>query len=167
MQKLLVFVIGFGLLIGILLPSESPKAPAATAAATTPAAKGALFQAPPYQETKLQRRPDGHFYVTADVNGAPITFLVDTGASSVALSEADAKAAGLKFSASDYEPVARTASGIANGTLLTLPRVAIDGKEVMQVEAMIIEGAEVSLLGQSYLSRITSVQMNGDTMVLR
>jgi aspartyl protease family protein len=65
------------------------------------------------------------------------------------------------------EPIARTASGIAQGKAVTLPKVSIEGKDVPEVEAMIIEGAEVSLLGQSYLARISGVQMNGDTMVLR
>jgi aspartyl protease family protein len=164
MQKFLFIVFGLAVTVGLLMPSDKPSAAPARAAT---AEKGALFEAPPYRETELRRRPNGHFYVTAHVNGAPITFIVDTGASSVALTEADARAAGLDFSPEEYEPVARTANGIARGKALTLPKVSIEGKEVTEVDAMILEGADVSLLGQSYLARITGVEMNGDTMVLR
>ena len=162
MQKLVFFVLGFGVLVGILAPSDKPNA--ATAAAE---AEPGLFGSPVYEETQLKRRDNGHFYVTAEVNGADIEFLVDTGASTVALTEEDAEAAGLDFSPDEFEPVARTANGIAQGKALTLPRVTVDGKEVMEVEALILADSEVSLLGQSYLSRIGGVQMSGDTMVLR
>jgi aspartyl protease family protein len=163
MQKLVFVVLGFAVLVGIIAPSDKPKATAASASQ----AKAGLFEAPPYKETELQRKPDGHFYVTAEVNGTPITFLVDTGATTIALSEADARAAGLPFSREEFEPIARTANGVARGKALTISKVAIEGKEVMEVEAAVVEGAELSLLGQSYLARISGVQMNGDTMVLR
>lgn len=165
MKKLVFSVIAFALGVGILVPSDKESAPAAAGAAQPK--QGGLFEASPYKETELKRRPNGHFYVTADVNGAAITFLVDTGASTVALSEADARAAGLVFTPADYEPIGRTANGIARGKSVVLPKVSIEGKEVTEVDAAIIEGADLSLLGQSYLARITSVQMNGDTMVLR
>ncbi|HEX8414664.1 MAG TPA: TIGR02281 family clan AA aspartic protease [Sphingomicrobium sp.] len=170
MKSFIFIVLALAVAVGIMTPATEPDVPKPSAAhaSTTPQTqKAGLFEASPYKETQLQRRPNGHFYVTADVNGAPITFLVDTGASKVALSEADARAAGIPFSESEYEPIARTANGIARGKAVVLPKVSIEGKEVMEVEAAIIEGAELSLLGQSYLSRITGIQMNGDTMVLR
>ena len=164
MKQFIFMILGFAGLIGFVMPSGKPTAPAATAArAQTPG----LFEPAPYKETELRRRSDGHFYVTADVNGAPTTFVVDTGATTVALTEADARAAGLVFSQAEFEPVARTANGIARGKSVNLSKVGIEGKEVTEVEAMIIEGAEVSLLGQSYLARITGVEMSGEHMVLR
>ena len=164
MRTFLLIVIGLAALIGILAPSDEPVAPAAKAA---PAQQGGLFDPAEYKETKLRRRANGHFYVTAHVNGAPVEFVVDTGATSVALTEADARAAGLEFSSAEFVPVARTANGIARGKIVTLPKVAIEGKEVMEVDGAIVEGAEQSLLGQAYLARITAVEMNGDHMVLR
>ncbi len=164
MKKLVLSILAFALGVGILVPSDEESAPAASAA--QPKAAG-LFEPSPYKETELRRRPNGHFYVTADVNGAAITFLVDTGASTVALSEADARAAGIEFTPAEFEPIGRTANGVARGKPVTLPKVSIEGKDVTEVEAAIIEGADLSLLGQSYLARISSVQMNGDTMVLR
>ena len=162
MQKLVLVVIVFAVMVGLLAPSGTPPS-----SSEAQAKQPGLFEASPYKETELRRRPNGHFYVTAFVNGAPINFVVDTGATTVALSESDARAAGLAFSSEEFEPIARTASGIAQGKAVTLPKVSIEGKDVPEVEAMIIEGADVSLLGQSYLARISGVQMNGDTMVLR
>lgn len=159
---LMVFVSAFG--IAMMMPSEKPAVPAATAASAQP---GGLFEATPYKETQLRRKPDGHFYVTAEVNGTPTTFLIDTGASTVALTESDARAAGLAFSEAEFEPVARTANGVAHGKRVTLRKVGIEGKDVTEVEAMIVKDAGISLLGQSYLARISGVQMNGEHMVLR
>ena len=164
MKAFLLIVIGLAALIGILAPSDEPVTPAANAA---PAQQGALFDPAAYKETKLRRRSNGHFHVTAYVNGAPVEFMVDTGATSIALTEADARAAGLTFSSAEFEPVGRTANGIARGKAVTLSKVSIEGKEVMEVRGAILEGAEQSLLGQSYLARITAVEMNGDHMVLR
>ncbi len=164
MQKLVIGVLAFGALVGVMAPSDDPVQPAKPERMQRQAG---LFDAPEYKETELRRRPNGHFYVTANVNGAPINFLVDTGASTVALTEADARAAGIQFVNSEFEPVGRTANGIARGKSVTLPKVSIEGKEVMEVEGTIIEGADVSLLGQAYLARISGVEMNGDTMVLR
>ena len=163
MLRFALIVIAFAVGIGVMLPSEKP----APSAAVAQAQKPGVFEPSPYKETQLSRRSDGHFYATADVNGASITFLVDTGASTIALSEGDARAAGLQFSNAEFEPVARTANGIARGKAVTLPKVSIEGKDVTEVEAMIVEGAEMSLLGQSYLSRLASVEMNRNVMTLR
>ncbi len=145
MTKFAIIVVAFAIAVGLLMPSDKPSVPVAAAQAKS----SDPFERPPYRETELKRRPNGHFYVTAEVNGASINFVVDTGASAVALTEADARAAGIPFSADEYEDVARTANGVARGKMVTLPKVAIEGKEVMEVDAMILEGAEVSLLGQS------------------
>jgi aspartyl protease family protein len=163
MKTFIFMTFAFAIVAGITFPSSKPAAPASVAAHT---GRSGLFEPSPYKETQL-RRQGGHFFVTADINGAQIRFLVDTGASAVALTEADARAVGLQFSSAEFEPVARTANGVARGKFVTLPKVSIEGKDVTEVDAMIVEDAGISLLGQSYLARITGVQMNGDTMVLR
>lgn len=162
MQKLIFLMLVVGTAIGVLMPSDPPR----TAKASETKEPG-LFEAPDYEETRLKRRADGHFYVTAEINDAEIEFLVDTGASVVALTEEDAEAAGLDFSPREYEPIGRTANGIARGKALTLSKVTVDGKEVMEVDAVILDRSEMSLLGQSYLSRIGGVEMSGGDMILR
>jgi len=159
--KYVFIVLAFGAAVGLMAPSSKPEP------AVAGAGKPGLFEAPPYKETELKRQSNGHFFVDAEVNGVPIHFLVDTGASTVALTQEDARAAGIDFSADEFEPIARTANGIARGKMLTLDKVAIEGKEVMGVDGAIVENSDISLLGQAYHARISGVQMNGDSMVLR
>jgi aspartyl protease family protein len=156
MQKSLLLVIAAGAGIGFMLPTGEPSAPAAAAA---PAGKAV--------ETRLERRENGHFYVDAEVGDQYVNFLVDTGASTVALTMDDAKRLGIPFSPAEFTVIAKGASGDVRGKTVTLDRVSIDGKEVREVRGMVIEGLETSLLGQSYLSRITSVEMGRDYMTLR
>ena len=59
------------------------------------------------------------------------------------------------------------ASGPVRGKLVELEKIDLDGKEVRNVRGAVLEGLDISLLGQSYLSRIGGVQMSGDQMVLR
>ena len=83
MKSLLtVIVVGAG--IGLMLPTSQPRTPAVAAART----------GPPPAEVRLERRSDGHFYVHGEVNGQLARFLVDTGASFVALTVEDAKRLG-------------------------------------------------------------------------
>ena len=114
---------------------------------------------------ELRRGPDGHFYADAQVNGTTIRFLVDTGASMVVLTREDAQRAGIQL------PSARAMAMGVGGPIevipVTLDRVAVGGIEARSVEAAIADETPVSLLGQSYLQRVGSVEIRGDTMVLR
>lgn len=117
--------------------------------------------------TSLERRRDGHFYAEAYVNDVPTHFMVDTGASTIALTGSDAEAIGLYWSDEDVIPVARGASGTVYGVRVTLDNVELGGFEARNLEAIIVpEGLDVSLLGQSFLSTIDNVNIKGDQMVL-
>lgn len=118
-------------------------------------------------ETVIHRDEDGHFIADAQVNGSSIRFLVDTGADMVALSESDARRAGIYVSPSDYRVIGRGASGDVRGKHVLLDHVVIGGKRVSGVHGAVIEDLDVSLLGQSYLRQIGSVELSGDTMRLR
>jgi len=115
----------------------------------------------------LTRHRDGHFYTEGSIDGARVRFLVDTGASIVALTGADAEALGLTWDESSLQPIGRGASGVVNGIPLRLDKVEIEGIEARNVDAAIIpEGLDVSLLGQSFLSKVNTVQISGDEMRL-
>jgi aspartyl protease family protein len=153
-MKALIITIGLGLVIGLAWPG-SEKAEQATAASGE------------RRETLLEKERNGHFYTYAEVNGEPVRFVVDTGASFVALTVKDAKRLGIPFSSDEFEIIGEGASGLVRGKMLQLDSVEIDGKRVTNVKAAILEGSRLSLLGQSYLSRMGEVQMRGDYMVLR
>lgn len=157
MQKLLAFTVCLGVAAGLLTPAEQPAKPARV----LDMSRGTG------EETALERRSNGHFYVTALVDGEPVEFVVDTGATSVALTVADAERVGVAFDPARFERVGTGASGAVHGQRVRLSSIDIDGKEVGDVDAAVIEGLEVSLLGQSYLSQIDGVEMSGDQMVLR
>ena len=171
MIKPLFWVVVAGAAIGFMLPTgqEAATAPESNEASSE-AKSGANRQSWPDskpQETHVERRFDGHFYVTADVNGYPVDFVVDTGATSVALTLEDAQRVGIPFDRSEFTTVGRSASGFIQGQVIDIDVVDLDGKRIPKVRGAVLEGLSVSLLGQSYLSRITAVEMNGDRMVLR
>jgi len=115
----------------------------------------------------LAREYDGHFYATTTVNGASLRMMVDTGASVIALTGADARAAGIYWDQSEVAPVARGASGTVYGVVRQLDVVDVGGFTRRNVRAMIVpEGLDISLLGQSYLGQIKSVKIEGNQMVL-
>ena len=118
-------------------------------------------------ETILERGPGGHFYTDASVNGSSIPFVVDTGATTVALTVDSARAAGLYVDPTSFTVVGSGASGATRGKLVKLDRIEVAGRTVENVDAVVLEGLAVNLLGQSVLTRLGSVEMRGDKMVLR
>lgn len=149
---------------GWLAPSlRNAETPAASAAAptSTPTAGWAA------EETVIEREGDGHFYAEALVDSRPTRFLVDTGASIVALTGEDAQAAGLTWSEGDMIEIGRGASGSVYGVPVRLDRVELGGFEAQDVEAAIVpNGLDVSLLGQSFLTRVRGLRIEDDRMVV-
>jgi aspartyl protease family protein len=162
--KIFFLTMGLGIALGLMIPTRSVPPPAPSVAAVV---KPAAATEPGIDKV-IERSDDGDFYVDAEVNGQFVHFLVDTGASSVVLTMADAKHVGLPFSPSQFSVVARGASGDVNGQILKIGRVAIGRKEAFDVEGAVVDdGLDVSLLGQSFLSRIGTLVIDGDKMVLR
>jgi len=173
MQKLLYAMIAIGTAVGAIMPSDPPKGATVSAQlqATAPSASTPA-EPPPEQtassETRLEKEADGHFYVDGEVNGGQtVHFLIDTGSSGVALTMDDARRLGVSFSPSEFGVIGSGASGAVRGQLVTLTRVSVQGKEVRNVPGAVVEGLGTSLLGQSYLSRLASVEMNRNVMTLR
>ncbi len=118
-----------------------------------------------FARREIFRAADGHFYLDAQVNGARVTFLVDTGASLVALSAADAQRAGIALPSE--RATARGVGGEVEVMPVMIDRLAAGPLEARQVPAAIVPDVPVSLLGQSFLERVGTVEIRGDTMVLR
>jgi len=118
-------------------------------------------------ETTLERSSDGHFYATAMVNGQETRFLVDTGASIVALTATDAQALGFEWSDSDIVPIGRGASGDVSGVPVVLDEVELEGIVARNINAAIVpDGLDVSLLGQTFLSQVDTLDVSKDRMTL-
>jgi|SRR5205085_2590389 len=116
---------------------------------------------------RLERNGDGHFYADVQINGAYVHALVDTGATAIALSREDARSAGVATSIGMPEVIGRGADGDVHGEIVMLDSVTLGGKSVQQMPAVVLNAGEQSLLGQVFLSKFDSVEIRGDTMVLR
>lgn len=140
----------------------------ASAAAPTPPPSPAPSDGYGGREIVIERKSDGHFYADATVNGQLIRFLIDTGATTVALTTRDAQHVGLFFSPNEFAPIGRGASGEVRGKRVTIDHIALGHVDARRVPGAIIdEGLDISLLGQSFLSRIGSVRIADNRMTLR
>ena len=119
------------------------------------------------EETEIARDESGQFHLTAQVNGRDARFLVDTGADLVALTVEDARSLGVDFDPDAFEPIARSASGTARGARVQLDRLQLGDEEFHNVDAIVLEGLETNLLGQSLLRQLGKVELRGDRMVIR
>ena len=117
---------------------------------------------------QIVKAADGHFWAEAKVDGRAVRFLIDTGATAVALSQTDAKRLGIDTKALDYSYRVMTASGETRAASVKLASVSVAGAQVSDVEALVVEkGLETSLLGMSYLGRLSSFQATPRALVLR
>lgn len=116
---------------------------------------------------ELQRNSDGHFYADVRINGSTVHMLVDTGASIIALSRNDARSAGLATSIGMPDVVGRGADGEVHGEIVRLDNVELGPLSAEGLDAIVLNSGEQSLLGQSFLSKFSSVEIQGDRMVLR
>jgi aspartyl protease family protein len=121
------------------------------------------------RSVEIGRTSSGDFDVTAQVNGARVSMVLDTGASSVVLTRDDAKAAGLPLEVLKYTVNIDTANGRTRAAPVTLDRIAIGALEERSVEALVAQpGAlKTSLLGMSFLNRLQTWQVSGDRLMLK
>ena len=117
----------------------------------------------------LEKRPNGHFEAKVLVDGTPLRLLVDTGASSTVLSRADAEAAGIDIGALQYTVPVSTANGVARAAAARAANVSLGEISRDNVPILVAaDGAlEQSLLGMSFISTLSGVDLRGDRMVLR
>jgi aspartyl protease family protein len=154
LQKLtLVATIGAGVAIGLLWPgAQRSHATAATATGT---------------EVVIERNSDHHYYTDAIVNGHNVHFMIDTGASETALTEADAREIGLQVDPSKYEVIGDGASGMVRGQYVELESIDVSGIKQQDAKAVIVPGASVSLLGQPFLEKVDEIVIRQGEMRLR
>lgn len=151
--------------------ASSPAKPQAVAAIEAPVKRSAAVTETTSSGGRVtipKSARDGQFWTTARVNNRSVKFLVDTGASAVALTPEDAKAAGINPRTLDYNIRISTANGEGRAARVTLKSVKVGTIRVRNVPAMVVEkGLGVSLLGMTYLGEIKKIEVKNDTMVLR
>ncbi len=111
----------------------------------------------------IRRGDNGHYNVEGSIDGRHMDFLIDTGASYIALRESDAARLGIHPAARDYTGVASTANGVIRVAPVDLNRVEVGPLTVYNVRAVVLpdKALERNLLGMSFLSRVHMDQQNG------
>ncbi|MCJ0975454.1 TIGR02281 family clan AA aspartic protease [Pseudomonas sp. PS1] len=115
------------------------------------------FAEPSRQQLSVAKGQGGHYWVAGSINSQSVQFLVDTGATSVAINENQARRLGIDYRVNGRQIVVGTASGNAKAWRVNLNSVKVGGIDVLGVEAVVVEGgfpADV-LLGMSFLNRIS------------
>lgn len=115
----------------------------------------------------VPRSTDGHFYLTLKLNDAPVTFMVDTGASQIVLTKNDAKRAGIDMDGLAYIGRAMTANGEVRTAPVRLDTVALGTITDTNLPAQVNEGQMgQSLLGMTYLQRWQKIEISRDGLIL-
>jgi aspartyl protease family protein len=121
-----------------------------------------------HDQLVLSATRNGHFTLEAAIDGTSIDFMVDTGATTVVLSPADAARVGLNPATLDYNAVFETGNGHTRVALITLDELTIGTLDLYDVQAAVItKPMSMSLLGMSALDRLDGYQVDGDRMILR
>ena len=120
------------------------------------------------KEVQVWRNTSGMFTTVGSINGLHVPFLVDTGATQVAMNASQARRLGIDFHVIGKPAEVTTASGVVRAWAVTLDSVKVGDLEVRNVPAVVLEGAQpkVTLLGMSYLGRM-EILHEGQLMTLR
>ncbi len=119
------------------------------------------------ETVEVPRAPDGHYYLPVTVNGEPITFLVDTGASQIVLSSQDAERIGIDPDQLNYFGRAATANGQVRTAPVRLEALSLGPITDTNVSAWVNEGElHQSLLGMDYLHRFSNIQFANGRLIL-
>ena len=120
------------------------------------------------RELVYRAGPNGHFWLTAQVNGVDIRFIVDTGASNVAISNEDARRIGLTRGSLRYDRQVNTANGVVSVAPVVLREIRIGQFSARDVTGSVSKSLRhVSLLGMSFLRQLNGYEVRGDRLVLR
>ena len=171
MRSILAFA-ALALFVGAVTPKliehvgERKSAPSAVAMKADTAPDAPVT----YSSRNVVITPDrqGHFRVEARIDGRRLNFMVDTGASVIALTERDAGRLGLRPMRSEYTALVKTANGSVKAAPVSLNSVELDGIRVRDVRALVLPDDALSenLLGLSFLSRLRRFEYSRGRLVL-
>lgn len=118
-------------------------------------------------ETRIRMARDGHFWITAEVNGVTRRFLVDTGATLTAVSPATADKVGIEPESLRPPVMLKTANGTTQAQLATIEELRIGSVVARGLDTVIAPGiGETNVLGMNFLSRLASWRVEGRTLIL-
>ena len=121
------------------------------------------------RRVQVVRGQTGNFALTASINDVRVPMVLDTGASSVVLTQEAAKAVGLPIEVLNYTIKVETANGRTHAAAVTLDRLAVGNLVERSVPALVVQRGQLknSLLGMSFLNRLESWEVRGDRLSMR
>ena len=160
-------LVGLGTFMAQMADKMSPASASATTASRRPPLAGTVG-AGRRRSLSIPRDARGHFQTDGRIDGQRIDFMVDTGASLVALNEKSAARFGLRPSRSDYNATVTTANGTIKAARTRLAMVELGGLVVRDVDAMVLpdEALSENLLGLSFLSKLKRFEYANGRLVL-
>ncbi|MFZ3360032.1 MAG: TIGR02281 family clan AA aspartic protease [Xanthobacteraceae bacterium] len=170
MRSVVTFAV-FALAAGVIVPKYAAQMHPGAAAPTVMAARpqpAAASNASDSRSVVISPQSNGHFEVEGRVDGRAMNFMVDTGASVIALTSRDAAMLGVHPAQSDYTAMVRTANGTVRAAPVTLDMVEIDDIAVHNVAAMVMPDGALAdnLLGLTFLSRLHRFEYSDGKLVL-
>jgi len=119
------------------------------------------------KETRIQMSPDGHFWARVRLNGVTRRMLIDSGATTTAISTATAQAAGIDTGQSPFPAVLRTANGTVTALTGTADTVSVGSARTEKLGVVVSPAfGETDVLGMNFLSRLQSWRVEGRVLVL-
>lgn len=117
--------------------------------------------------TEIAVSRDGHFYLDGMVGSTRIRFLVDTGATRVALSSRDARRAGIKVNDAEFKYLIQTAAGIKRAAKFDISSIRIDDNWIYDIPSTIVEGdGGMSVLGMSFMRKLDRYEISSNYLTL-
>jgi len=170
-MRAVLILAAFSMTASVTVPKYAARLHSSQAAPTVMAARTeapAASSASDSRSVVISPGPNGHFEVVGSVDGRRLEFMVDTGASVIALTARDAAMLGIHPADSEYVAMVRTANGTVRAAPVTLGRVEIDDIVVHDVAAMVLPDSALqdNLLGLTFLSRLRKFEYSEGRLVL-
>jgi aspartyl protease family protein len=170
-MRIVATFVGLSLVAAVMIPRYSAQMANTQHSPTVMAVRPAPAVEPSSADSRsvvIQRGPNGHFEVEGSVDGRHMKFMVDTGASVIALTERDAAMLGIHPAMSEYVALVKTANGTARAAPTRLDMVEIDDLVVHDVDAVVLPDSALSdnLLGMTFLSRLSRFEYSNGKLVL-
>jgi aspartyl protease family protein len=170
MRNILIFAVVM-IAAGTYMAQLADKMTSANASPVSTARVASIQPAPMASSGRsvtIPRDSRGHFQADGRIEGQHLNFMIDTGASVIALTENDAARIGVRPSRGDYTATVTTANGKVKAARVRLASVDVGGLVVRDVDAMVLPDGALSenLLGMSYLSRLKRFELANGQMVL-
>jgi len=167
MRNIMIFA-AILVVLGTAMAQVADRMTPAQARAVVPGISSAVSPGAGVRNVSIPRDPRGHFQTDGRIDGQRIAFMVDTGASVIALNESSAARFGLRPQRGDYNATVSTANGTVKAARTRLAMVDVGGLIVRDVDAMVLPDAALSenLLGLSFLSKLKRFEYANGQMVL-